>query len=556
MSDIKFIVSVDSKKGTAAIKELDKNIVGIEKSTQKATPAIAGMWKQMAAGISVAYGVRKAFRAMNDFIGDSIKKAGIQEETIKQLEARLRSTGEAAGITKGELIDMATGLQLVTEYGDETIIGAENLLLTFTKIGRNVFPQALEMVLDMSKALGQDLKSSAIQLGKALQDPILGVMALRRVGVNFNKQQAEEIKLLVESGELLKAQKFILQELSTEFGGSARASVDAYQGAIKQLRNTYSDLKEEVGKAVTENEDFRDIIKTITQTIRDFIDSGAPEQIVGFITQFAKEMMAAQPALRYLAAFALLLHVEAEKARLAREEMEKHNKTLSEMRDILADMRAINAEEISQSAQIKVNFKDIEEATKGATEEYQYFMQNIGEGQDVWGKLMFWGSGAGDAISQSMKKAEYDSMSTVDKIATAMSWIGGFSKETAIASAIMNTYQGVTKTIAMLGMPWAIPFIALTIATGMKQVAAIANQPVPSAATGADVIREGFVHVHPGEVIRQPSSLKETIREVIREKGGRPIYVGIKIGNHVVRDFVVDIVNKDEDIVLRSRKIQ
>src|SRR5258708_24908498 len=34
--------------------------------------------------------------------------------------------------------------------------------LTFTNIGKTVFPQATKTVLDMSQALGQDTKSSAI----------------------------------------------------------------------------------------------------------------------------------------------------------------------------------------------------------------------------------------------------------------------------------------------------------------------------------------------------------------------------------------------------------
>ena len=61
--------------------------------------------------------------------------------------------------------------------------------MTFTKIGQDIFPDATRIVLDMSQALGQDLKSSAVQVGKALQDPILGVSALRRVGVNFSDSQ-------------------------------------------------------------------------------------------------------------------------------------------------------------------------------------------------------------------------------------------------------------------------------------------------------------------------------------------------------------------------------
>lgn len=181
--------------------------------------------------------------------GGAVYKAVIsatieQERVTAQLEQRLRSTQGAAGLTRDELLDMASAMQQVTTYGDEAVIPAQSLLLTFTKIGREVFPRALETVLDMSTAMGQDLKSSAIQLGKALNDPIQGVAALSRVGVQFTEQQKEQIKTLVESGRTIDAQKVILAELETQMGGSARAARDTLGGSIQALKNAFGDLLE------------------------------------------------------------------------------------------------------------------------------------------------------------------------------------------------------------------------------------------------------------------------------------------------------------------------
>ena len=89
----------------------------------------------------------------------------------------------------------------------------------------------------MSVALGTSLKSAAIQVGKALQDPENGITALRRVGVNFTKEQKERIQGWVEEGKQLKAQKFILKELRTEFAGSAEAQATGaakLQGGVRQ----------------------------------------------------------------------------------------------------------------------------------------------------------------------------------------------------------------------------------------------------------------------------------------------------------------------------------
>ncbi len=86
------------------------------------------------------------------------------------------------------------------------------------------------------------MKSSAIQLGKALNDPIKGVTALQRVGVSFTATQKDQIKALVESGKTMEAQKLILRELNKEFGGSATAAGKTLPGQLKILKEQFNNL--------------------------------------------------------------------------------------------------------------------------------------------------------------------------------------------------------------------------------------------------------------------------------------------------------------------------
>ena len=51
---------------------------------------------------------------------------------------------------------------------------------------------------------------------------------------------------------------------------------------------------------------------------------------------------------------------------------------------------------------------------------------------------------------------------------------------------IMNTAAGIMKTIAEVGLPAAIPFIATTSALGAIQLATIIAQPIPKYAKGTD----------------------------------------------------------------------
>ena len=184
-----------------------------------------------------------------------------------QLNAVLKSTAGVAGLTAKELTGMASALQKQTRFGDEAIIKAQSLMLTFTKVGKEVFPDAIEAVLNMSEAMGQDLQQGVIQVGKALNDPILGVTALRRVGVQLTKQQEEQVKAFTKSGEIAKAQKIILSELETQFGGVAKAAGETMPGSLDQMNNAVGDAGEALGKV------FSPIIITLAEDVTDLANS-------------------------------------------------------------------------------------------------------------------------------------------------------------------------------------------------------------------------------------------------------------------------------------------
>jgi hypothetical protein len=181
----------------------------------------------------------------------SCAKEAMEAQTgFAQLDAVIKSTGGVAGVTAEMAKGLADSLQGVTRFADDTIIAGENMLLTFTNIGKDVFPQATETMLDMSQALGQDLTASAMQLGKALNDPIQGVTALRRVGVQLTDEQEALIKAMVESGDVMGAQKIILAELTREFGGSAKAAGETLPGQLDILRHKFDDVKETIGNSI------------------------------------------------------------------------------------------------------------------------------------------------------------------------------------------------------------------------------------------------------------------------------------------------------------------
>lgn len=229
-------------KISADIKDFNGKLDEVQRKTADLTEGLSKT--AQAAGI--------AFAGITAAIGVNIAEFAKQEQAEFRTQAVLKSTGEIAEVSAQQVFNLATSFQKTTTFADETVIAGENLLLTFKNIGKDIFPQATAAILDMATAMGQDLQSTAIQVGKALQDPILGVTALRRVGVQLNESQKAQIENFVAINDLAGAQAIILKELQSEFGGAAEAAAKG-TGQILVLKNMILELSESIGKELFES---------------------------------------------------------------------------------------------------------------------------------------------------------------------------------------------------------------------------------------------------------------------------------------------------------------
>ena len=194
-----------------------------------------------------------------------------QAKAIAQVEAGLKSTQGQVGLTSAELQKMASDLQNTSLFGDEEILkDVTAQLLTFTNITGSAFNRTQQAALDLSTRLDGDLKSSAIQLGKALNDPVANLSALSRSGIQFSNAQKETINALVSTNQMAEAQTLILDELEKQYGGSAAAAAKAGKGPLTQLGNTLGDISEEFGAIILEGiNPFVDKLKGIAQSFQN-----------------------------------------------------------------------------------------------------------------------------------------------------------------------------------------------------------------------------------------------------------------------------------------------
>lgn len=225
-------------KATKEVKELNT-----------ASKGLGSTFKSMAGLAAGAF----ALGAIGRFATESAKMWDTQQKAIADVNSALISTGGTAGKTLSQLENDATKLQNTSLFGDEDILkNATANLLTFTNIANEEFDRTQQVTLDLSTRMGTDLKSSALQLGKALNDPVKNLSALGRAGIQFKDSQIETIKALASTNRMAEAQSLILDELETQFGGAAKAAAEAGLGPMQQLGNTFDDMREGIGGLVAQ----------------------------------------------------------------------------------------------------------------------------------------------------------------------------------------------------------------------------------------------------------------------------------------------------------------
>ncbi len=187
----------------------------------------------------------------------AVLKTGIQEALdasggIAQLEAGIKSTGNVANVSVDGMTNLAGSIQLMSGQTDDSIVAAEQLLLTFTNIRNTdtakIFDDATLATANMAAKMGGDASSNAILLGKALNDPVNGLGALTRAGVQFTDDQKAVIEGLVNTGDVAGAQSIILAELNTQFGGAAEAAGKSLPGQLEIAKRKFEDVSQTIAE--------------------------------------------------------------------------------------------------------------------------------------------------------------------------------------------------------------------------------------------------------------------------------------------------------------------
>jgi len=190
--------------------------------------------------------------AVVDFAKSSIDAAQEAARVTNVLERAYKGMGDANGKNAKAAEDYASQLSKQIAVDDETIMQAQTKLLLFDSLSTTaartsgVFNEATRAAADLSaRGLG-DMGSSAVKLGKLLEDPIKNIGVLGRAGIQFTEEQKAHIAELISAGDLLGAQRFVLGEIEKKVGGAAAASAtDADKAKV-----AFDEMQEQIGTAL------------------------------------------------------------------------------------------------------------------------------------------------------------------------------------------------------------------------------------------------------------------------------------------------------------------
>jgi hypothetical protein len=236
------------------VRTEDKSDAGLKSVEAKAGKFSGTMGKigQVAGGVLSAGFVQSAGTAIIGFFGDMVSEAREAEKVSHSTAQGIKTMGAESWTSADKIAKLSGEISNQIGVDDELIQQSANLLLTFGNVknaageGADIFDRATRAAQDLSAKGFGDSAGAAKMLGKALNDPIKGITAMSRAGVTFTEQQKEQIKTMVESGDILGAQKIIMGEVEKQVGGTAAATATAGD----KMAVAFANFKETMGTAL------------------------------------------------------------------------------------------------------------------------------------------------------------------------------------------------------------------------------------------------------------------------------------------------------------------
>jgi hypothetical protein len=237
---LKYVLGLDTLSFRKGISQADADMAKMQKSFAAKGKELQSLGKSMSLFVTAPLAALAT---------KGLHEAERLAAAMGQVNAALKSTGGAAGVTSEQLKKAAESFELHSLFESEDVLrDVSARLLAFGSINGDTFTRAQQVIVDFATRTKRDLGDATTVIGKALADPTKAAGALRRAGVVLTQSQQDMIKAMVASGNAAGAQALILGTLETKYRGAAQAAADTDPWHKSHV--AFKQLAETVGNAI------------------------------------------------------------------------------------------------------------------------------------------------------------------------------------------------------------------------------------------------------------------------------------------------------------------
>jgi hypothetical protein len=278
----------------ADVSNLTKGLNGGTKEVQSFGDKIGAFGKKAALAFAAAGVAAAAFTVK--FAKDAIvagEAASTANARIEQINSSMGLFGKSVDVVNDRLVAYAEKTARLTGVDTNSIKATQAKLLTFKEIAVSAdeiggaFDRATMAAIDLAAAGFGSAEGNAVQLGKALNDPIKGLASLSKSGVTFTEIEKARIKTLVESNKVGEAQALILAAIEAQVGDTAFATANA----TDRMKIGFQQVTERIGIALLP------ILEKVTTFLLDVMFPAFERYVLPVVEKLTKAFTGSQGSL-------------------------------------------------------------------------------------------------------------------------------------------------------------------------------------------------------------------------------------------------------------------
>lgn len=239
----KSLNNIQTQANNAGSK-IAKSLSGVQSQANNAGSKISNSFSKIAKVVGTAFSVAMITR----FSKECVSAANIQTEAETKLTTVMRQRMSASNKAISSVKNYASALQETGVVGDEVQLAGAQQLSTFLKTDdalKKLMPAMNNLAVQQNgvNVTSESMVNIGNLMGKVMQGQ---TSALTRVGITFSDAQAQVLKY----GNEEQRAAMLSQVITDNVGNMNKALANTPAGRIQQLKNSFGDMQETLGRGL------------------------------------------------------------------------------------------------------------------------------------------------------------------------------------------------------------------------------------------------------------------------------------------------------------------